>query len=133
MKTSTYNVIFWSVILAMSPIFYYVLGQNDFRNSTPEQRAKEQTEWMRTQLKLDSAVVSKVYDINLKYARKNQSIMTSDVPRSEKMQVMKANSGAKDEELQKIFTMEQFTLYQQKKEEMRKQRMERMHKEKQDD
>jgi hypothetical protein len=38
---------------------------------TPEETARDQVEWMKTDLKLDAVVQKKVYDVVLKYARQS--------------------------------------------------------------
>src|SRR5674476_1604809 len=38
---------------------------------TPEETAKTQVEWMKTDLKLDEATQKKVYDVVLKYAKQS--------------------------------------------------------------
>lgn len=99
---------------------------DDFKDSTPEERAQFQTEWMKSELTLDTTVVPSVYSINLKYAKKTQSIMNSGGSRLQKYRNFKASSDAKDSELKKIFTKEQYNLYQQKKEEMKEKMKERL-------
>lgn len=89
------------------------------RMRTPEERARWQTDWMQKELSLDSAVIPKVYAINLKYAHRMDSLMRSDNTRHGNRQNMRALMDAKDKELEKVLTAEQFKLYLQKKEEMR--------------
>lgn len=98
----------------------------DLKNSTPEERALFQTEWMKSELSLDSTVVPSVYNINLKYAKKTQSLMNSGGSKIQKYRNFKASSDAKDSELKNIFTREQYKLYQQKKEEMKQKMRERL-------
>ena len=40
-------------------------GQGQFQRMTPEEMAKSQTDWMKTDLKLDDATFKKVYDVVL--------------------------------------------------------------------
>lgn len=91
----------------------------DFKNSTPEQRAQFQTDWMKTELSLDSSITTFVYSVNLKYAKKNQSLMNSGGSRVQKYREFKASSEAKDNELKKILTKEQYKEYLERKEEMK--------------
>jgi hypothetical protein len=95
-------------------------------SSTPEERAGKLTEWMKTNLQLSDSEVSKVQDINLKYANKTQGLQTATLSRKEKMQVLKDNDKAKDAELKNVLTTDQYNAYQAKKEEIRKQMKEKM-------
>jgi hypothetical protein len=89
------------------------------RMRTPEERARWQTDWMKKELSLDSAVIAKVYAINLKYAQRMDSLMRSDNTRHGNRPNMRTLMDAKDKELEKVFTAEQFKLYLQKKDQMR--------------
>jgi hypothetical protein len=113
------KIVLGLAIIFLIPCITKAQDQDEFKNSTPEQRAEFQTEWMKTELSLDSAVVSTVYEINLKYAKRNQALMNSEGARLKKFRDMKSSSEAKDSELKKIFTIEQYKIYQQKKEEMK--------------
>ena len=110
------------LIIMLLPTIAVAQGHFDYRNATPEEIAKYQTDWMKKEISLDSATVSAIYTINLKYAKMNHEIMQSDEPGEDKFSKFRANNDEKDKELQKILTAEQFTLYQQKQEE-RRQRM----------
>ncbi len=88
-------------------------------NKTPEERAKVQTEWMQTELSLDSTQIEKVYQINLKYANKLDGIKNSSEDRMQKFKKFKALSSDKDKDLKKVFSNEQFKIYQKKKDELR--------------
>lgn len=94
--------------------------------STPEDRAKRQTEWMKSELTLDSAIESKVYYINLRYAKDNQSIINSGEGKLSKIKRAKANSTAKDNELKSILSNEQYEKYHLKKEEINKNNREKI-------
>ena len=103
-----------------------IFAQGDeLKNTTPEERAEFLTQWMQSELSLDSAVVPVVYDINLKYSKKNQKIMDSGDQKIQKYKSFKATSEAKDSELKNIFTLEQYNLYQEKKDELRQKMKER--------
>ena len=117
--------ILWGTLLFLVTI---TLNAQDgtFKNSTPEERAEFQTEWMKTELSLDSTVVPTVYDINLKYSKKNQTVMNSSSSRMQKYQQLKDSSESKDSELKKVFTKEQYKLYQQRKEEMKEKMKQRI-------
>ena len=102
-----------------------ILGQKK-TSSTPEERATKLTEWMKTNLQLNGDQVTQVQTINLKYANKNQELQTQSLSRKQKMQILKDNDKAKDAELKKVLTADQYNNYQAKKEEIRKQMKERM-------
>jgi hypothetical protein len=123
MKNLKVFILFMFILL----IPYNVLAQSgEFKNSTPEQRAELITNWMKSKLALDPAVVTEVYNINLKYARIDQDVMSSTGGRFRKFKELKANGKSKDKELKAVFTGEQYNKYLQKKEELRKAIRERM-------
>ncbi len=109
------------LIMFLAPSIAISQDLGDLRNSTPEQRAKSQTEWMKTELSLDPEVASKVYDINLKYAERNQAIINSSGSRKQMRRELKASGDDKDKELKKVLAAEQYKTYQQKKDEMKQQ------------
>lgn len=95
-------------------------------SSTPEERAAKLTEWMKTNLELNSDQATQVQNINLKYANKTQGLQTQSMSRKQKMQTLKDNDKAKDAELKNVLTADQYSAYQAKKDEIRKQMKERM-------
>ena len=109
------------------PLLTLVLrvSAQDHPMMTPEDKATKTTEWMKTNLKLTDDQVSKVQPINLKYAQKWADMKNSTADQKAKMDAMKANDAAKDSELKAILTPEQFTAYQSKKDEMKKQMMDK--------
>ena len=92
---------------------------DELKNSTPEQRAEMQTQWMKSNLALDAKASTSA--INLKYAKETHAMVSSDSPKLQKLQSFRKNSQAKDAELKSVFTPEQYTLYEQKKSEMQAQ------------
>jgi len=95
-------------------------------SSTPEERATKLTEWMKTNLQLNNDQATQVQNINLKYANKTQGLQTQSMSRKQKMQTLKDNDKAKDAELKNVLTADQYSAYQAKKDEIRKQMKERM-------
>jgi hypothetical protein len=95
-------------------------------SSTPEERATRITEWMKTNLQLNNDQATQVQNINLKYANKTQGLQTQSMSRKQKMQTLKDNDKAKDAELKNVLTADQYSAYQAKKDEIRKQMKERM-------
>jgi hypothetical protein len=105
--------------------FNFIYAQKK-TSSTPEERAGKLTEWMKTNLQLSDSQVSQVRDINLKYAKKTQGLQTTTLSRNEKMHILKDNDKTRDAELKNIFTADQYSTYQSKKDEFRKQMKEKM-------
>lgn len=114
MTTRIFKLCAGFYLLALLPVMTVA---QDLKNSTPESRAKTQTEWMKSTLSLDPSVIPSVNAINLKYAQKIQAVIASDDSKFQKYRSVKSLSDAKDKELKSIFTKEQYTIYQQKKEE----------------
>jgi biopolymer transport protein ExbB/TolQ len=75
---------------------------------------------MKSNLNLTVEQVAQVHPINLKYADKMQDLYLSSQTRRQKFQALKADFNAKDAELKKIFTADQYKTYQAKKEEIKK-------------
>lgn len=98
----------------------------DMKNATPAQRAQFQTNMMKSKLKLDSGQVTKVQDINLKYAQKFQPILKSNDGRMSKAKQAMALQKQKDGELQTVFTKDQYKQYQEFEQEMKSKLMSRM-------
>jgi len=94
-------------------------------------RAAKLTEWMKTNLQLTAEQVSPVQEINLKYANKMDDLRKSSQGRRAKMQTLKSDNKAKDAELKKILTADQFKTYLAKKEEIKKKFKEEMKERKQ--
>ena len=80
-----------------------------------------QTQWMKSNLALDAKASASASAINLKYAKETQALVSSDSSKLQKLQSFRKNSQTKDAELKSVFTPEQYTLYEQKKSEMRAQ------------
>ena len=95
------------------------IAQHAFSDKKPEERAKEQMEWMKTELGLDTIQVEKVHNINLKYADKIDNLKNSNVDRRQKFQEFRSLSAKKDNELKELLTKKQFKIYRKKKDEMR--------------
>jgi hypothetical protein len=100
-------------------IFCTASAQNP-KNMSAENRAKKITEWMKTNLQLKDDQVSKVQDINLKYANKMDEVKNSSGSKQDKTKTMKTNEDARDNELKSVLSDEQFKTYQSKKAELKK-------------
>jgi hypothetical protein len=110
-RAFSYLLVFLIPALAMAQM-------EEFKNSTPQERATLLTESMKSTLSLDEKASTAVAEINLKYANETQALMDSASPKIEKFMTFRKNSQAKDVELKAILTPEQYTLYEQKKSEM---------------
>ena len=87
-------------------------------NTTPEQRAHFQDHWMKKDLNLSNDQAAKVGKINLRTAKRMQSIYEAREGRFRKFRQLMMARDAKDSELQNVLTGAQFSKYQAKKEEM---------------
>ena len=110
----------------MFVLFLPTFAQTNSTPKSPEDKAKAITGWMKSNLKLTDDQVKKVYPINEKYAAKNQELQTSTASKMGKLKTLKANDKAKDAELKSIFTADQFSQYQAKKEELKEKFKEEM-------
>ena len=84
------------------------------------ERAAKLTDWMKTNLQLTDDQVSKVQDINMKYANKMEELKNSAAAKRQKLLTLKENDAAKDAELKQVFTDSQYKTYMTKKEELKK-------------
>ena len=97
-------------------------GQGQFQRMTPEEMAKSQTDWMKTDLKLDDATFKKVYDVVLKYAKQSseerQKLMQAgdrDAMRAKMTEI----TDARDKELKPILGDKNFETFKAKEAERR--------------
>jgi spermidine/putrescine-binding protein len=97
------------------------------KSSTPEQRAKMQTQMITTRLNLDSATGIKVYEVNLNAAQKMEPVLKGDG--GGKLAVfrkIKSIDADKDKAFKAIFTPEQYKAYQAAKQEMKEKMQQKM-------
>jgi len=97
------------------------LAQGRLADSTPEMRAKIQTELMTKKLGLKADQIPKVQEINLKYAQKMDPVLKGSEGPLVKMRAAKAIDQDKEAELSKVLTQEQYKQYLASKQEMREQ------------
>jgi hypothetical protein len=90
-----------------------------FKNSTPEQRATIQTEFMTAKIPLKPEQVPKVKAINLASAEKADPILKGDDGPLVKMRALKVLDEEKDSALRGVLTPEQFVEYLALKEKIR--------------
>jgi Spy/CpxP family protein refolding chaperone len=101
------------------------LGQQRQRPSSDD-IAKKQTEQMTKNLSLTDDQKAKVDAINLKYAKKQEeAFKSSKEDREAKREEMKKTRDAKDSELKAVLTADQYTKYQQIREEQKNKRGEK--------
>jgi hypothetical protein len=91
----------------------------DRQMPTAETRASKMTEWMKTNLNLTADQLSKVQELNMKYAVKMDSLRNSGLEKQDRFAAMKTDSESRDSELKGILTSEQYATYQEKKKEMK--------------
>jgi hypothetical protein len=95
-------------------------GQRPQRS--PEEMAKAQVEWMKTDLKLDEATGTKVYDVVLKYAKQSSEERKKLMEAGDR-EAMRAKmteiTTARDKELKVILGDKNFELFKTKEAERR--------------
>lgn len=118
---------FFIILLAGKPVFTQTQGQGQgWGNATAEERAKRQTEMMKTQLTLTTTQAPKVANINLKYVKKMEDVRKiSDTAVQHK--TAKSIQSQKDNELKSVLTDAQFKQYLKRMEEMKNRRHDALH------
>jgi len=85
-----------------------------------EDMAKQQTDWMKQELKLSKEQEKEIYRINLETSKRVKETWSKYKGNREMMQSeMKKNRIQKDKELKKALSEEQFKLYKKRIKEMR--------------
>ncbi len=79
-----------------------------FAQTTPEERATNQTNRMKTELNLSDDQYTKVYDINLGIIMKNDGIKTSTFSEEVKNEVLQSNQQARKAMLKDVLTAAQY-------------------------
>lgn len=96
------------------------LAQMDrLKSMPPAERAKLQTDMMKSKLSLTAEQTPKIAAINEKYAQQMQPVIMSSEGPLVRMRKMREISGAKEGELKAVLTPDQFQKYLAEKEEMR--------------
>ena len=120
MKTVTLTT---TLILVIASLTNYVHAQEKleaFMNeTTPEERAELQTNYMKESLALTSDQEIKIQDLNLKYAKKMQDVYNTPDRKFQKLKRMKGVSTEKDQEMKSILNPDQYATYEKNKEEMK--------------
>lgn len=111
------------LVAAMSLLIVVAAGaQNEMeklKSSTPEERARLQTEMMKVKLGLTTDQTPKVAAINQKYAQRMEPIIKSQEGPLMRLRQMREVSQAKEAELKGVLSPEQFQKYLAEKQEMR--------------
>lgn len=111
------------ITLAMLSIWSTNLSaQRGGRDSSPEQRAEQESALMRDSLGLSDAQYNKVYEINLDYAKKMQELRNNaEGDWSSMREAFAALRQEQNEALKKVLTTEQYEKWQR----IQRQRMDR--------
>ena len=81
-------------------------------NTTPEQRANQQTTQMKKRLSLTADQEPTVAAINLNYARKMQTVLETGERNRQTLKQVRGMADQKDAELKAVFTADQYTQYE---------------------
>src|SRR5437660_9597016 len=106
------NDLFKTVFLVSLIVPSVLFAQGRMQPRTPEEKAQNQTRWMKNNLALTPEQANKAYDINLYYAREteNEKNMPPSPDKKAQRQGIKRN---KDQDLKAVLTGEQYQRYQQ--------------------
>lgn len=122
MKNITKFIVASILFLAVLPTTTYAQRGADeeaFKNSSPEERAQIQTDFMKKEMGLDEVQTKLVGDLNLKYAKKMEPIIKGDGNKLSKFSEAKSIMSDKDEELKSIVTEEQYKKYDASKDRLK--------------
>jgi Spy/CpxP family protein refolding chaperone len=120
MKTVTLTTTLILLLAAFANCVHAQERLEEFMNeTTPEERAKLQTDYMKESLALTSEQETKIHDLNLTYAKKMQDTYNTPDRKLQKLKKMKGISTEKDREIKEVLNPEQYATYQKNKEEMK--------------
>ncbi len=88
-------------------------------DTTPEQRANQQTARMKKQLSLTAEQEPTVAAINLKYAQQMQTLMQTGERNRQTMKQAREMASSKDAELKAVLTADQYMQYETFKDEQK--------------
>jgi hypothetical protein len=115
-------------INAMKNLFLIALlfiSLGNFAQATPEERATNQTNRMKTELNLTDNQYAKVYDINLGIIMKNDGIKASTFSEEVKKEVLQSNQQARKSMLKDVLTAAQYEKLETKVKEIKKKKREK--------
>ena len=104
--------ILFALIISSNPLPAQELTSVKVRQNTPERAAEGQTKWMISQLKLKPDIYKELYNINLKYFSRSDSVHSTSLALASKREFYSDYSKLRYEELKKILTSDQFEQYQ---------------------
>ena len=113
---------------AMKNLFLIALlfiSLGSFAQATPEERATNQTNRMKTELNLTDDQYSKVYEINLGIIMKNDGIKASTFSEEVKKEVLQSNQQARKSMLKDVLTAAQYEKLETKVKEIKKKKREK--------
>ena len=84
------------------------------KKMTTEERAKFQTESMKTELNLTNEQYEKAYTINLGIVQKNKALQEQKMTTEERQNAVKQNNEARMTMLKEVLSAEQFSKLQEK-------------------
>jgi hypothetical protein len=121
MKSTTLATVILAFAIAGMGNFAY--GQeklNEFMtDTTPEERAQLQTDYMKESLSLTGDQEAKVHGVNVKYAEKIQEAYEAPTKKQQKLNAMKRINAEKEAELKLILSVDQYATYEKNKEAMK--------------
>jgi hypothetical protein len=82
------------------------------KNASPERSAEGQTKWMISQLKLEPSIYKELYNINLKYFSRSDSVHSLSIALITKRESYLQYSQIRNDELKKVLSANQFKEYQ---------------------
>ncbi|WP_053971413.1 hypothetical protein [Mangrovimonas sp. ST2L15] len=105
------------IFLAIVMLF---VGKSYAQDQTPEEKATALTENMQEQIGFSDETYKKVYEVNLTFATKTQSLKTQDLSKMKKFQALKDLDEERDTSLKQILTEDEYDAFQDHKKENRK-------------
>ena len=106
------SVLLVTIFTVMSSVNLYA---QKGKKKSPEEIARQQTEWMTKELKLDQDQQQKIAKINLDISKKIEKTRNEHMGNREAMQsAMKVHRKEKDKEMKEVLTKEQYELYKKK-------------------
>ena len=122
MKPATLvTVILVFAITGMGTLAYSQEKLDEFMTeTTPEERAQFQTDYMKENLSLTGDQETKVHNVNVKYAEKMQEAYEAPTNKQQKLKAMKRINAEKEGELKLILSADQYGTYEKNKEAMKK-------------
>ena len=113
---------------AMKNLFLIALlfiSLGSFAQASPEERATNQTNRMKTELNLTDDQYAKVYDINLGIIMKNDGVKASTFSEEVKKEVLQSNQQARKSMLKDVLTAAQYEKLETKVKEIKKKKREK--------